>query len=62
MGTERESTAKGGQAAASLRQAAAADERKTEKAMGHDLAKGAKRFDERARSADGKSAGTKQKG
>jgi len=29
--------------------------------MGHDLAKGAKRFDERARSSDGKSSGAKQK-
>ena len=30
--------------------------------MGKDLAKGAKRFDERAKSSDGKSAGAKQKG
>ena len=29
--------------------------------MGADLAKGAKRFDERSKSSDGKSAGAKQK-
>lgn len=61
MGVEQAPTAKGKQAAKGLKQAAAADERKTEKRMGADLAKGAKRFEERSKSSDGKSAGTKQK-
>jgi hypothetical protein len=30
--------------------------------MGSDLANGATRFDERSKSSDGRSAGTKQKG
>lgn len=62
MGAEQAPTAKGKQAAEGLRKAAAKNEKKTEQAMGKDLAKGAKRFDERARSSDGKSAGAKQKG
>jgi hypothetical protein len=61
MGVEKAPTAKGKQAASGLRKAAANDEKKTEREMGHDLAKGAKRFEERARSSDGKSAGAKQK-
>ena len=40
---------------------AARDERKTEADMGHPLKKGADRFEERAKSSDGKSAETKQK-
>jgi hypothetical protein len=62
MGVEQAPTAKGKKAAAGLRKAAAANEKKTEHAMGSDLAKGAKRFDERSKSSDGRSAGTKQKG
>ncbi|ESX49300.1 hypothetical protein X762_13850 [Mesorhizobium sp. LSHC426A00] len=54
-------TAKGKQAAEGLRQAAAKDERKTEVETGHALKKGAARFEERSKSSDGKSAGTKQK-
>ena len=61
MGVGQAPTAKGKQAAGGLRKAAANDEKKTEREMGHDLAKGAKRFEERARSSDGKSAGAKQK-
>lgn len=61
MGVEQAPTAKGKTAAKGLKTAAARDEKKTEHEMGHDLAKGAKRFDERARSSDGKSAGAKQK-
>jgi len=61
MGVEQAPTAKGKQAAAGLKKAAAKDERKTERAMGKDLAKGAARFDERSKSSDGKSAGAKQK-
>ncbi len=62
MGVKEAPTAKGRQAAAGLKKAAAANEKKTERAMGKDLAKGAKRFDERSKSSDGKSAGSKQKG
>jgi hypothetical protein len=62
MRTERGPTKKGEQAASGLREAAAKDEMKTEKKMGHDLAKGADRFDERSKSSDGRSAATKQKG
>jgi len=61
MSVEQAPTAKGRQAAAGLKKAAAKDEKKTERAMGHDLAKGAKRFDERSKSSDGKGAGAKQK-
>jgi hypothetical protein len=62
MGVKQAPTEKGRQAAAGLRKAAAANEKKTERAMGKDLAKGARRFDERSKSSDGKSAGAKQKG
>lgn len=61
MGIEQAPTAKGKQAAAGLRKAAAKDEQQTERAMGHDLPKGAARFNERSRSSDGKNAGTKQR-
>jgi hypothetical protein len=61
MGVEQAPTEKGKQGASGLREAAARDEKKTEREMGHDLAKGARRFDERARSSDGKSAGAKQR-
>jgi hypothetical protein len=62
MRTERGPTKKGEQAASGLREAAAKDEKKTEEKMGHDLAKGADRVDERSKSSDGRSAGTKQTG
>ena len=62
MRTERKPTKKGEQAASGLREAAAKDEMKTEEKMGHNLAKGADRFDERSKSSDGRSAATKQKG
>jgi hypothetical protein len=61
MGVEQALSAKGKKAAAGLKAATAKDEKKTERAMGKDLAKGAKRFDERSRSSDGKSAGAKQR-
>jgi hypothetical protein len=61
MGINQAPTAKGKQAAASLKQAAKKDERKTEARKGSDLAKGAKRFEERSNSSDGKSAGDKQR-
>jgi hypothetical protein len=62
MRTEGKPTNKGKQAASGLREAAAKDEMKTEEQMGHDLAKGADRFEERSKSSDGRSAATKQKG
>ena len=44
-----------------LREATAKEEAKNESKMGHDLAKGADRFEERSKSSDGKSAEEKQK-
>ncbi len=61
MEVERGSSKKGVQAAQELREAAAKDEAKTERNTGHDLPKGADRFDERSRSSDGKGAAAKQK-
>ncbi|RWE70124.1 hypothetical protein [Mesorhizobium sp.] len=61
MGVEQAPTAKGKQGAEGLKQAAAKDERKTEAETGRPLKKSAARFDERSKSSDGKSAGTKQK-
>jgi hypothetical protein len=52
---------KGERASEGLKRAAKDDERKTEAHMGHDLKKGEKRFEERSRSSDGRSAGEKQK-
>ncbi|MCC2688107.1 MAG: hypothetical protein K0S21_910 [Rhizobiaceae bacterium] len=60
MGVKEAPTAKGKQAAEGLKRAAKAEERKVESQKGSDLKKGARRFDERARSSDGKSAGSKQ--
>jgi hypothetical protein len=54
-------TPEGKEAAEGLRKAAANDEKKTEARMGKDLKKGEKRFEERSKSSDGKSAGAKQK-
>lgn len=61
MGVSQAPTEKGRQAAAGLRKAAAAEERKVEARKGSDLEKGAARVEERARSSDGKSAGAKQR-
>lgn len=60
MGIENADTEAGKDAAKSLQSSAEAEERKTEASKGSDLAKGADRFEERARSSDGKSAGAKQ--
>lgn len=62
MGINQAPIAKGKQAAAGLKQATEKDERKTEARKGSDLAKGAKRFEERSKSSDGRSAGEKQRG
>ena len=61
MGTKEAPTGKGREAAEGLRQATRAEERKVEARKGSDLKKGAGRFDERSRSSDGKSAGSKQR-
>lgn len=61
MASKDQTTAKGKEAGQKLKAAAAANERKTEADMGHDLKKGPARFDERSKSSDGKSAGAKQK-
>ncbi|ULK95538.1 hypothetical protein [Bradyrhizobium sp. I71] len=62
MDDERKSSKAGEQAAEGLREATSRDEAKNESKMGHDLAKGPDRFEERAKSSDGKSAEEKQKG
>ena len=61
MGEKQGSNKAGEEAGRKLREAAAKEERKTERRSGHDLAKGADRFEERSKSSDGKSAGEKQK-
>jgi hypothetical protein len=61
MDDERKSPA-GERAAEGLREATDKEEAKNESKMGHDLAKGADRFEERSKSSDGKSAEEKQKG
>ncbi|MBA8904447.1 MULTISPECIES: hypothetical protein [Aminobacter] len=54
-------TAKEKEAARGLRKAAAREESKVEAKTGRDFKKGEQRFEERAKSSDGKSAGSKQK-
>jgi hypothetical protein len=54
-------TPKGKEAARGLEKAAAKNERETEADMGRPLKKGEKRFEERSKSSDGKSAGEKQR-
>ncbi|WP_085025417.1 hypothetical protein [Ensifer aridi] len=61
MGVKQAPTAKGKQAAQGLHESAAKEEKKVEAKKGSDLAKGADRFDERSKSSDGRSAGSKQK-
>lgn len=53
-------TGKGKEAAKGLAQATRKEERKVEARTGRDLKKGEERFEERSRSSDGKSAGSKQ--
>ncbi|MCP3402048.1 MULTISPECIES: hypothetical protein [unclassified Bradyrhizobium] len=62
MDDKRRSSEAGEQAAKDLREAAARDEAKTESRTGHDLPKGADRFEERSKSSDGKTAEEKQQG
>ena len=58
----RKSANAGEQAAEDLREATAKEEAKIESKTGHDLPKGADRFEERSKSSDGKGAVEKQKG
>ena len=62
MGEDRKSSKAGERAAEGLQKAASKEEAKNESKMGHDLAKGPDRFEERSKSSDGKSAEEKQKG
>ncbi len=62
MNSKEKSSNAGERAAEGLREATAKDEAKNESKMGHDLAKGADRFEERSKSSDGKSAQEKQQG
>ena len=62
MADKRKSSKAGERAAQGLREATAKEEAKNERKTGHDLAKGANRFEERSKSSDGKSAEEKQKG
>jgi hypothetical protein len=62
MDNEGKSSKAGELAAEGLREATAKEEAKNESETGHDLAKGADRFEERSKSSDGKSAEEKQKG
>ena len=62
MDKEGKSSSAAERAAEGLREATAKDEARTESKTGHDLAKGADRFEERSKSSDGKSADEKQKG
>ena len=61
MGTQRSQAGAGKEAAAGLRKESAREESKVEAEKGSDLKKGAERFDERSQSADGRSAGEKQR-
>ncbi|MCO5065191.1 MAG: hypothetical protein M9924_12360 [Rhizobiaceae bacterium] len=54
-------SAAGKSAAAGLKRSAKKEERKVEGETGRPLKKGEKRFEERSKSSDGKSAGTKQR-
>jgi hypothetical protein len=54
-------TKKGKAAGESMKANARKDERRVEAQKGSALAKGEKRFEERSRSSDGKSAGAKQR-
>jgi hypothetical protein len=61
MGVTVAPTKKGKEAAELLHKATEAEERKVESEKGSALKKGEKRFEERSKSSDGKSAETKQK-
>lgn len=60
MGIEQAPSSKGREASKDLHKAAREDEREVEARKGSDLKKGKDRFEERAKSSDGRSAGEKQ--
>ena len=60
MGTENAPGGKGKQASKGLHDSARAEEHKVEAEKGSHLKKGEERFDERARSSDGKGVEEKQ--
>lgn len=60
MSIEQAPTEKGKQGARQLRESSAKEEVRIEEQKGSDLRKGADRFEERSKSSDGKSAGSKQ--
>lgn len=61
MPTTKATTPAGKAAASGLKRAAKAEEEKVEAKAGKALKKGEKRFEERSKSSDGKSAGAKQR-
>lgn len=61
MGVNQAPTETGRKSAKGLRKSSAAEERRVEAQKGSDLKKGKDRFEERSKSSDGKSAGTKQR-
>jgi hypothetical protein len=61
MGINQAPTETGRKAARGLRTSTAREERRVEAEKGSDLKKGKDRFEERAKSSDGKSAGAKQR-
>lgn len=60
MAIKNAPTPQGRESASGLKQAAQQEERDIEARQGHEMKKGADRFEERAKSSDGKSAGAKQ--
>ena len=60
MGIEQAPTNKGREAARGFKPDTRKEEKKVEARKGSDRAKGADRVEERSRSSDGKSAGSKQ--
>ena len=60
MAIKNAPTPQGRESASGLKQATQQEERKIEARQGHDLKKGAERFEERSKSSDGKSPGAKQ--
>ena len=61
MGIKQAPTEQGREGARGLRHETAREEQRIESRKGSDLKKGEERFEERSKSSDGKSAGTKQK-
>lgn len=60
MGIEQAPGGKGREASRGLHEAAREDEKEVEARKGSDLKKGKDRFEERAKSSDGRSSGEKQ--